>query len=124
VVSISDAARAAPDFVILRTTQKSAAEFMACFQFHELDPQISPVSWAAGLPSLIVLENRPEETSRPTLSMYDAGHVRRLELMVDASSEYTCRAGLELPHPGLRLLRAWTAEGKEIQAKGNLVSAH
>jgi len=123
VVSITDAARAAPDFVILMTTRKSAAQFLESFQLHELDPQISPVNWAGGLPSLIVQENSSKHGPRPILSLYDAAYVRRLQLTVDASSGYTSRAGVELPRPGLRLLRAWTAEGNEIQPQGYFVPA-
>jgi hypothetical protein len=123
VVSIADAARSAPDFVILKTTKKSVADFMEFFQFNEFDPQVSPINWAGGLPLLIVQENCPQEASSPTLSFYDAAHIKRLQLIVDASAGYSFRAGVELPRPGLRILRAWTAEGKEITMQGNLVLA-
>jgi hypothetical protein len=123
VISITDAARAAPDFIIRKTTRKSAAKFLGFFDFDELDPQVSSVNWPGGLPLLILQEKSPEVTPQAILTIYDFNYVKRLQLLVDASSGYSSRAGVELPRPGLRVLHAWDAYGAPVDVPNQLIQA-
>jgi hypothetical protein len=120
-VSISDALKASPDFVILRTTKKSADDFVGCFQFEVL-PSCFHLGhwergtfddWPGGAPKLVVPETG--KGSPGGLSIYDGKGVKRLELSIDLSQGYQCRAGLELPRAGMRLLRAWREDGRPME---------
>jgi hypothetical protein len=123
VISISDASLAAPDFIINRTTKTSAAKFLRFFQFDQIMSEISPINWPGRLPKLIVQEPGSSASPQSNLTFYDANHVKRLQVSVDATSGYSCRAGVELPRPGLRLLRAWDAIGAPIQISNILIQA-
>jgi hypothetical protein len=103
-VSISDALRVAPDFVILRTTKRSASQFMEYLGVKNL-------GLPGGLPLLIVREPSPSGNSDPVLAFYDYTLTKRSELIFDASQGFTCRAGVELPRAGLRKLRVWKENG-------------
>lgn len=122
-VSISDAARAAPDFVILRTTKKSAARLLECFLFDDLEPRISPLNWPEGRAFLIVRETSSNERGLPILAFYDRTPTKRFELIVDASQGFNGRAGVELPRAGLRLLRAWAENGDSVPIQDTLIPA-
>jgi hypothetical protein len=112
-VSITDAARAAADFVLLRTTTTSMTEFLKCFRFEELDSRISFLNWPDASPRLVVDESSPQEPSL-LLSFYDSQLSKRLEFEMDASMGYHNRAGLELPRAGLQVTRAWAEDGSEL----------
>jgi hypothetical protein len=122
VVSITDTARAAPDFVFLRTTKKSMTEFLKCFQFERLDSRVSFLKWPESAPRLIIHERSPQG-SGIYLSFYDSCLTKRIELLVDASKGYRCRAGLELPRAGLQLFRAWAEDGTQMMVPSTHISA-
>jgi hypothetical protein len=112
-VSLSDALKAAPDFVILRTTKKSVEEFTSCFHFEVLDPELSVDQVRL---SLLIVREPSEGERRPWLmSVYDGRRMKRWELQVDPSQGYYCRAGIELPRAGLRLIRSWREDGQPIE---------
>src|SRR5439155_11894867 len=96
-VSISDARKASEDFIILRTTKKSAEEFVSYFRFEVLDTQLLSLPWAAGKPILVIREARKSPDVDSLLSIYDCRGIRRLQLSIDSSQGYQKRAGLELP---------------------------
>jgi hypothetical protein len=113
VVSINDAARAAPDFVFLRTTKKSVIDFLKCFQFERLDSRVSFLQWPENAPRLIMRKfNLPGPDLR--VSFYDSSMVERLQFVVDASQGFSLRAGMELPRAGLHLFRAWAEDGTQM----------
>jgi hypothetical protein len=111
-VSISDALKASPDFIILRTTKKSAEDFMNCFHFEVLDSHLLSLH-RAGI--LVIRESGKSSDAESLLSIYDCQRVKRLQLSIDSSQGYQRRAGLELPRAGLRLRRAWDADGQLIE---------
>jgi len=112
-VSISDARKASRDFVILRTTKNSTKSFMSCFQFERLPEQISRQTWLKGIEILLV--GKVSNDVPRILSIYDGKGIKRLELSIDISQGYQCRAGLELPRAGLRLVGAWGEDGRPIE---------
>jgi len=112
-VSITDAARAAADFVLLKTTTTSVTEFLKCFRFEELDSRISFLNSPEASPRLMVGENSPQEHGL-LLSFYDSQLTKRLEFIMDASMGYDSRAGLELPRAGLQVTHAWAEDGSEL----------
>jgi hypothetical protein len=114
-VSISDARKASEDFIILRTTKKSAEEFVSYFRFEVLDTQLLSLPWAAGQPILVIQEAGKNPGVESLLSIYDCRGVKRFQLSVDSSRGYQRRAGLELPRAGLRLLNAWEEDGSPIK---------
>jgi len=114
-VSISDALKASPDFVILRTTKKSVSDFARCFQFEVLAPQLSLDQWPQGLATLVVREPGESPSFGDLLVVYDSTGAKRLELSIDSSQGYQCRAGLQLPRAGLRVVRAWGVDGRPIE---------
>jgi hypothetical protein len=116
-VSISDTRKASEDFVILRTTKKSAEEFVSCFRFEVLDTQLLLLPWAVGHPILVIREAGKNPDVESLLSIYDCRGIKRLQLSVDSSRSYQRRGGLELPRAGLRLLNAWEENGRPIELK-------
>jgi hypothetical protein len=112
-VSVSDALKASPDFVILRTTKNSAKAFLECFRFEALTKLISSLDWFEQLQMPVV-----RKTTKDTpgiLTIYDDKAIKRFELSVDSSQGYQCRAGLELPRAGLRVIGAWDENGRLIE---------
>jgi len=122
-VSITDAARAAADFVLLRTTTTSVTEFLKCFRFEELDSRVSFLKWPEASPRLIVGENSSQEHCL-LLSFYDSQLTKRLEFIMDASMGYDSRAGLELPRAGLQVTRAWAEDGSELPVAPTRIPAN
>jgi hypothetical protein len=106
-VSLSDALKSAPDFVILRTTKKSAGEFLSYFRFETLD---SPDQLRQ---PCLILRTAGEGDGR--LTLYDDNRRKRWELQIDPSQGYDCRAGIELPRAGLRLIGVWNQDGLLIE---------
>lgn len=113
-VSISDALRASRDFIILRTTKKSASSFLNCFRFEILAPQLSLDHWPRSQAMLAVRETGESPDLQGLLAIYDSNRVKRLQLSIDSSQGYQCRAGLELPRAGLRLVHAWGVDGRPL----------
>ena len=64
---------------------------------------------------LVIRETGESPDLEGLLAIYDSNRVKRLQLSIDSSQGYQCRAGLELPRAGLRLVRAWGADGRPIE---------
>jgi hypothetical protein len=110
-VSLGDAARVAPDFLALRTTRRSAADFLARFDFTVLARRFSVEYLTAGR-RLLVIRGETEGV----LELYDDRLRRRLVLQVDLTLGYRSRAGIEYPAAGLRVLRV----GEEDDVTGQV----
>ena len=99
-VSLSDARRAAADFVFLRTTPSSARAFWAQYDFTPLARLIQLDELQGGADVLLA-----RSTSGPGVVIYDA-HLRpRLEVEVVTAGGFINRAGQEFPLGGLRVVR-------------------
>jgi hypothetical protein len=122
VVSLADAARAADDFIILRTTESSAHDFFARFPFAPLAHRL-PLAKSLGMPGYLqpswLILGQPEPGSGEiVLTFYEEGSLRkRLELTADPRDGYVCRAGVEYPRNGLRVRRAWEEQGGELHER-------
>jgi hypothetical protein len=114
-VSISDALRASPDFIILRTTKKSVSDLSRSFRFDVLAPHLPLDQWPQGLATLVVRETGENPSFGGLLAVHDSTRTKRLELSIDSSQGYRSRAGLQLPRAGLRLVGAWGADGRPIE---------
>ena len=102
VVSLADAAKAATDFVILRTSRNSLADFVEHYDWAPL------AKLAPGLLALLTVERRAivvhflstDAAQTPGLAIYDCQGRRRLELGFDRQFDgvvsYVERGGLEL----------------------------
>jgi hypothetical protein len=112
-VSLLDALRVADDFVICRTTSRSAAEFLTDLDLGPLGPEMPREflrPWRGGvIVSAAAVEDGPAEL----LLVFDRSYRRRLELQVDASAGYECRGGIEYPRAGMRVLRVAEDEGRQ-----------
>jgi hypothetical protein len=105
VVSLADARQAAPDFVLLRTTARSARAFLRVYDFGPLRKRFH-LSWlGAGPPLLILGAGRVGPLAAVTF--HDAELRPRLELAFDPSAGYASRAGVDFPASGLQVLRVW-----------------
>jgi hypothetical protein len=96
-VALTDAARAARDFVFLSTTPSSLDLLLGQYDFSPLDDR----------PSLefLMRQRRALVARSPTGSevlVYDAHWRPRLELHVPDGAEYVSRAGQEYPRQGLQ----------------------
>ena len=102
VVSLADARRAAEDFVLLRTTARGVADFLAQYDLAPLTERFA-LDWLT--PSarvLLVGEVRGGPAPEVVLRVFDAELRPRLELVADLRAGYARRAGVEFPVNGLR----------------------
>jgi hypothetical protein len=110
-VSLTDARRAAADFVFLRTTPSSVQAFLGQFDFTPLRQEFHIEDLLDGSDLLLA-----RAAARPRLVIYDA-HLRpRLELEVATQDGYDNRAGQEYPVGGLLVRWVSAATGEALQA--------
>jgi hypothetical protein len=112
-VSLTDAHRAAADFVFLRTTPSSARAFLAQFDFTPLAQRFRVEDVLNGTDVLIA-----RSATGRGLVIYDAQLRPRVELEASTAGGYESRAGQEYPAEGLRVVRVWEtpADGEALQA--------
>jgi hypothetical protein len=108
-VSLDDVRKVALDFVFLRTSRRSAQEFLMQFDFMPLRSMM-PLDFLSPDRNILWLRGDADAT----LVAYDAEYRKRLELQVDGSQGYEVRGGSEYPVAGMRLLRAWNESGAPI----------
>jgi len=101
VISLSDARRAAPDFIFLRTTAGTLRELFDQYDFSPLTKRFRLALLEQPLNLLLV------RNDRGVLVLHDAAHRPRLEMEVDTSRGYRRRGGREVSVAGLRVLRVW-----------------
>jgi hypothetical protein len=106
-VSVEDAHAVADDFVFLRTTGRSVADFLALFDFTALGQRFTLDYMAPGQRVLILRGRAAEIQEDGVLVIYDAALRRRLELQVDPHAVYAIRGGSEFPVAGLRVRAVW-----------------
>jgi hypothetical protein len=113
VVSLADARKASPDFLIERTTVGSVAEFLGQFDFEAVARHFGSEDLLNG--GLRLAVRGPGGTrQRGTLMVYDQQLRPRLELEIDGTGGYESRAGVEFPAAGLRLVRQWLREAATV----------
>ncbi len=106
VISLSDARRAAPDFLFLRTTTSTLRQL---FDQYDFAPLMKRFRLALLEPMANLLLAR---TNRGMLVLHDAAHRPRLEMEVDTSRGFRRRGGREVSVAGLRVLRVWEDAGE------------
>jgi hypothetical protein len=116
VVSLADALKAAPDFLLLRTTEGSSTRnFFWVFDFvgvsRRFDLMGLPICPGYVVkPSLIL--GRLAEDGEIVITVHEAGTLRkRLELSANPRDGYVTRGGVEYPRKGLRVRRVWEEVG-------------
>jgi hypothetical protein len=102
VIALSDARRAAPDFVFLRTTTATLHDLFEQYDFTPLRERFRLDFLSQ--PRNLLLARAAKNTS---LILYDAALRPRLELEVDPRLGYQRCAGREYPVAGLHVLRLW-----------------
>jgi hypothetical protein len=121
VVSLADAAKAAEDFVFLRTTNSSLWDFFDLFDFAPLAerfrmPELTGEAWGAG--PWLVLGEPGDAGGEIVLTFYEPGRLRkRLELSANLRDGYAVRAGVEYPRRGLRVRRVWQEVDGELRER-------
>jgi hypothetical protein len=97
VVSIADALKAGPDFVLLRTTRSSLDALLGQFDLGELE-QTTPATaqWLASERNVLLVQRRASPGDLPTLVALDRGEPR-LELGFPECAQYSQQRGSELP---------------------------
>jgi hypothetical protein len=93
-VSLGDAHRVAPDFVILRTTDRSAREFWGLFDWSPLDAKV-PLDFLKG--QVIIARSQGEAA----VTVYENPSRPFLRLEFDPGKGYAVRGGVEYPAAGL-----------------------
>jgi hypothetical protein len=99
LVSLDDVRKVADDFVLLRTTRRSADEFRALFDWSPIAGRPGTDCLADGRRVLIVQGVGPCDE----LTIFDAALQPRLRCAVDVSEGYESRGGVEYPKAGLRV---------------------
>jgi hypothetical protein len=102
VVSLADARQASADFVVLRTTARSAQAFLDLYDWRALESRFR-LDWLTGGRPVLILG-----TAAGQAAVYDAEVRRRLELAYDPAAGYETRAGIEFPAGGLHVVRVST----------------
>jgi hypothetical protein len=116
LISLADAAKAADDFVILRSTRKAWHEFEGEYAIGPALKNYRMTDVRFGKPLLLVRE-KPTSDGRDTLAIYDGRMRKRVELDFDAREGYMRRGGVEYPVSPLRIIRVWesTSDGDELR---------
>ena len=104
-VSLDDAFKVAKDFILLRTTRQSAQEFLDLIDLKHLAVRFDATYLQASNPVLIVTAAACGEGGDGIIVIFDSLARKRLELQIDSSLGYRCRAGQEFPAAGLRIQR-------------------
>ncbi len=99
-VSLTDARRAAPDYVLLRTTPGSVRALLRQYDFTQLAEQMD-LDWLFKGDRVLLARGAAGQG----LVAYDDGLRPRLELLPQTASGYTRRAGQEYPTEGLLVKR-------------------
>jgi len=115
---LADCRKVADDFILLRTTRKSVADFFALFDFSQLPDDLLP--GRAGSPEAALIL-RGDNEAEPTLVLYDGALHPRLELRIEPHPGYASRGGVELPAGGLQVTRAWEPGNGRARRPGDLV---
>jgi hypothetical protein len=102
VIALSDARRAAPDFIFLRTTSTTLRNLFDQYDFMALRSR-ARLDFLSQ-PRDLLLARALDGAS---LILHDAALRPRLELVVDTRFGYLCRAGQEFPVAGLSVRRLW-----------------
>jgi hypothetical protein len=118
VAALEDARRAAPDFVVLRTTNSSLDAFLSQYDFRALQecaPQTH--AWLFARQAVLLLRSpisRATAASRSFLTLYDKQMQPQLELGLAGEATgpkaYKEHCGIEYLLPGLRILRVWEGQ--------------
>lgn len=100
-VSLADARRTADDFLLLRTTSNTVADFLSQYDFKPLAERLA-MDWLSPDRRVLIV-GAFEEKERPqiVLRLYDAGLRPRLELTANLEGGYGSRAGIDYPANGL-----------------------
>ncbi|HEV3446313.1 MAG TPA: hypothetical protein VG099_16840, partial [Gemmataceae bacterium] len=101
-VSLADAAKAANDFILLRTTRQTVQAFLGLFDFTALKERVDGAYLDSAKRLLIVNSAAVGEPGNGKLLIYDNSLSGRLEMQIDPSQGYQSRAGIEYPAAGLR----------------------
>jgi hypothetical protein len=117
VVSLADVRKAAPDFVLLRTTTQSAAVFFRLYNFDSVRKRYPFLDLDQGRPMLI-LRKAPAG-----LVIFDEQIRRRIELVFDPARGYRSRGGVEYSVSPLTVVRVWEAAGNGAMREHELTEA-
>jgi hypothetical protein len=103
-VSLADALRVSPDFLVLRTLPVGLEVLRRLYDWTTLT-----------LPERNLVVACVPSAGETVLAVFDDRYRKRVEFAVDATAGYQTRAGIEFPKPGLRVLRLWREVGNEVQ---------
>jgi hypothetical protein len=121
-VSVDDAARAAPDFLFLRTTRGSARDFVLRFDWSTLAQHVS-LDFLAGRENVLIIRASGDARDRTgRIDVYDALLRLCLQLRVNQAGGYSARAGVEYPTDGLEALRAWSDRSECVLVEQTLAA--
>jgi hypothetical protein len=101
VAALADVRKVADDFRIVRTLPVGLRALLDALDLRRLKQTCRLGFLDAGPPRLCV------QARDGVLAWYDDRLRRRIEMTIDASAGYLTRAAMELPQPGLRVLRVW-----------------
>jgi hypothetical protein len=110
-VSLTDARRAAPDFVLLRTTPGSVRALLEQYDFTVLADKID-LGWLTK-GGRVLLARVP---AGPGIRVYDAAMRQRMELIPQMGRGYVRRAGQEVPLEGLSVSLRVDANPSSVQS--------
>jgi hypothetical protein len=122
-VSLEDARKAAADFIFLRTTRQTTADFLSSFDFREFAAQFALEDLLFTGERMLIVSGSVAGQRSETVLIFDARLRRRLELEIIADRGYGCSHGQELPSGGLRVLRVWTSADGTDQLGEHAVGA-
>lgn len=117
VPSLQDAFKVAKDFVLLRTTRRAAADFLAQYDVAPLRALL-PIDWLTPEKRLLIAgSGSVRGTQAGTLRIFDSALQPRLELAMDAAQGYAKGVAGEFSREGLRVVRIWaeTEIGERIE---------
>jgi hypothetical protein len=112
--ALNDVRRVADDFMIVRTLPGGLRELMRLFDFGPLASvcSIHDPCWREGeLPRVAAMIHTPRG---PALGFFGDDYRCRLEAVADISAGFLCRAGVEVPRLGLRIVAVEGADAAHL----------
>ncbi len=108
VVSLADAKRVAPDFVIVRTLDQGLAELFQVLDLASLRA-VTPFPMATEKTLLVRLADDSK-----TLTWFDGNMRKRLEMVADPTGGFVTKHGTEMPAAGMRVTGIWDENGANL----------
>jgi hypothetical protein len=105
--ALCDVRKVADDFVILRTRPIGLAQMLDQYGLVPLLRKRHRLRFLEDKRPVRLCVQTFDDAGKPVVALFDEKLRRRIEMQVDMSQGFRCRAGAEFPRAGLRVVTVW-----------------